>query len=244
MMYDPERSWMDRALCRGMPTKVFFPPRSPLLGRPPSDDVRAAWEHAKTICDQCPVLAQCRRDTLGEEYGVWGGLDEGQRARRRADLARQARRWPPEKRQAWGAQLHALHSRGITWTRIRRDCGIAPVLGQKLIAEYREAKKQREAEGTAARKAAPAVTPKRAAPPFPTAPGDRHAWVRRGGLVRDAWYRAQTHDGVWVQVQVDSGRGRSMAWVHASDVHMYYPQPKVIAVYVNRPDRTTPAEAG
>lgn len=46
---------------------------------PSSDTVQAAWDEAKKICSFCPVASECRRDTLGEEYGVWGGLDEHER---------------------------------------------------------------------------------------------------------------------------------------------------------------------
>ncbi|MEP7333286.1 MAG: WhiB family transcriptional regulator, partial [Terracoccus sp.] len=36
---------------------------------------------AKSVCDACPVMAQCRRHALEvrEPYGVWGGLTEADR---------------------------------------------------------------------------------------------------------------------------------------------------------------------
>ncbi len=38
---------------------------------------------ARRICQGCPVRAECAGHALaaGEEYGVWGGLTEGDRAR-------------------------------------------------------------------------------------------------------------------------------------------------------------------
>ncbi|MDU0313176.1 WhiB family transcriptional regulator [Phycicoccus sp. M110.8] len=41
-----------------------------------------ARNRARTLCDGCPVLAECRDYALaaGEEYGVWGGLCEVDRA--------------------------------------------------------------------------------------------------------------------------------------------------------------------
>ena len=46
--------------------------------------VRAQREHAaKQICQECPVLADCRAHALTttETYGIWGGLSESERAR-------------------------------------------------------------------------------------------------------------------------------------------------------------------
>lgn len=48
---------------------------------------------AKRICGTCPVVAQCRAFALetNQLYGVWGGLDEGERLelrrRRRASTS-------------------------------------------------------------------------------------------------------------------------------------------------------------
>lgn len=44
-------------------------------------------ERAKEICQSCPVIVQCRHHalTVQEPYGIWGGLDEGER---RAAFAR------------------------------------------------------------------------------------------------------------------------------------------------------------
>lgn len=45
----------------------------------------AAQARAKRLCDGCPVLEQCRSYALeaGEEFGVWGGLCELDRAQLR-----------------------------------------------------------------------------------------------------------------------------------------------------------------
>jgi len=44
-------------------------------------------QRAKQVCNECPVLRQCRDHalTVQEPYGIWGGLDEGER---RAAFAR------------------------------------------------------------------------------------------------------------------------------------------------------------
>lgn len=43
---------------------------------------------AKAICARCPVLPACRTWALAHEaYGIWGGLTEQERARRRRTAA-------------------------------------------------------------------------------------------------------------------------------------------------------------
>ncbi|WP_328354145.1 WhiB family transcriptional regulator [Mycobacterium sp. NBC_00419] len=36
---------------------------------------------AKTLCQRCPVMVECRRHALatGEPYGIWGGLSASER---------------------------------------------------------------------------------------------------------------------------------------------------------------------
>jgi WhiB family redox-sensing transcriptional regulator len=70
--------WQLRAACRRQSSERFFHP----------DHERGAIREerirqAKHVCEQCPVLAQCRDHALRveEPYGIWGGLDEGERRR-------------------------------------------------------------------------------------------------------------------------------------------------------------------
>ncbi|WP_350205417.1 WhiB family transcriptional regulator [Streptomyces sp. 2P-4] len=78
------RHWMDDAVCSGMETAVFFPVGS--KGVP----AKVHAEYAKSFCRRCPVRSTCLQHalTFREEYGVWGGLDEDERA----ELLREARR--------------------------------------------------------------------------------------------------------------------------------------------------------
>ncbi|MFE6853457.1 WhiB family transcriptional regulator [Streptomyces sp. NPDC057674] len=67
-------------LCTQTDPDVFFPDRV--------ND--ATTRYAKEICLQCPFRSDCLQGALdrGEEYGVWGGLDEKERRRlRRARTA-------------------------------------------------------------------------------------------------------------------------------------------------------------
>ncbi len=68
--------WQSQAACRGRDTANFYHPENE---RGPS---RARRERqAKSICAQCPVVANCLRWALAarEPYGVWGGLSVDER---------------------------------------------------------------------------------------------------------------------------------------------------------------------
>lgn len=81
--------WQRLGKCRGKDSAMFFHPEAE-RGRARSE--RA--EKAKEICRACPVIVQCRHHalTVQEPYGIWGGLDEGERraayTRRKALLRR------------------------------------------------------------------------------------------------------------------------------------------------------------
>ncbi|MEU2487122.1 WhiB family transcriptional regulator [Streptomyces sp. NPDC012617] len=84
------RHWSDDAACAGAEAAAFFPvgkggvPASVLAG------------DAKATCQRCPVRPECLGHalTFREDYGVWGGLDEDERA----ELLRQARRAAEKQR--------------------------------------------------------------------------------------------------------------------------------------------------
>ncbi|MBB5906172.1 WhiB family redox-sensing transcriptional regulator [Actinoalloteichus hymeniacidonis] len=74
-----------------MDSAFFFHPDGE---RGPARSRREA--RAKEVCQQCPVLEQCRQHALAvqEPYGIWGGLSEAERtllikskSRRMAGLA-------------------------------------------------------------------------------------------------------------------------------------------------------------
>jgi WhiB family redox-sensing transcriptional regulator len=68
--------------CRGMDADVFFPPSD-------GDD-----SVAKSVCEACPVRAACLAFAIdrGERFGVWGGLNEKERARLTDEQREAARR--------------------------------------------------------------------------------------------------------------------------------------------------------
>jgi WhiB family transcriptional regulator, redox-sensing transcriptional regulator len=66
-----EWNWMFDAACRGMDADVFFPTAD------------ADPQPGKGVCASCPVRVACLAFALehGERFGIWGGLDEKERAR-------------------------------------------------------------------------------------------------------------------------------------------------------------------
>lgn len=237
MLFDPERRWIDRGACRSADPELFFPEGSPKVGKIPSEDVQQKWDKAKRVCARCPVLEECRRDTLGEESGVWGGQDERERWLMRGRLARATKRWDPKLRLAWGKELAALRDGGVGWVSLRLMTGFGQAAAEPLISEWEEHSAARRRE--AARRVVDLPLPELEGlkqKPFPLVDGSRHAWVRHNGIIADAHYRAETSDGEWIFVQIKAGRGNSMKWVPRHDVHIYRPQPRVVQPYINRPD--------
>jgi len=81
-------SWQDRAACADMDARVFFAADGE---RPPEREIREA--KAKAICARCPVRAQCLDCALSNsiKHGIWGGLNQEERARERRHRARRPR---------------------------------------------------------------------------------------------------------------------------------------------------------
>lgn len=73
-------TWHEEALCRGMPSEVFY---SPDHERGNARLVRE--RRAKQICQQCPVREPCGRYAIDarEPYGVWGATTARERQERR-----------------------------------------------------------------------------------------------------------------------------------------------------------------
>ncbi|EHI39224.1 WhiB family transcriptional regulator [Rhodococcus opacus PD630] len=105
--------WSARAACRDAELAVFF---SPDDERGHARDRRET--QARQICRPCPVLAQCRDHALvvGEPYGVWGGMTEGDRRKHNRRFRRGERR-----------PLESLHARTVADVpRMRRSAPTPP----------------------------------------------------------------------------------------------------------------------
>jgi WhiB family redox-sensing transcriptional regulator len=70
--------WQYQGACRDADDTLFFHPE----GERGSTRRRRA-EAAKAICRTCPVMMQCREESLArrERHGTWGGLSEDERDR-------------------------------------------------------------------------------------------------------------------------------------------------------------------
>jgi hypothetical protein len=243
MLYDPDRKYLKDAICTDPNDYKRFFAKTSSVSKPPSVKTQRAWDLAKEVCHMCPVMHQCRRDTLGENDGVWGGLDPHQRFRIRQALPAAVKRWPRERRLAWGEELHRLRSGGMVFREIQRMTGLPETPAMYLIREWQRHLKELEDQEPAEVVELPACRPEPEATkktPFPSTPGRRDLWARNNGLVQDCWYRGQTADGAWFFVLID-GRGRrysSHKWIPAEDVWLYAPQSVVVKDYVNRPDRS------
>lgn len=66
--------WRHYAACQGEDPELFFP-----VGTSGPAIVQIA--EAKAVCHRCPVASECLAWALeaGEDYGVWGGMDENER---------------------------------------------------------------------------------------------------------------------------------------------------------------------
>jgi WhiB family transcriptional regulator, redox-sensing transcriptional regulator len=69
-------SWQRSANCRGEVSSLFFCGDGEVRSQR-----REREKRAKSLCADCPVLAQCREHSLRapERYGIWGGMTEDER---------------------------------------------------------------------------------------------------------------------------------------------------------------------
>lgn len=231
MLYDPERRWVDRGACRKLDSAPFFANG----GQPnsaPAKSAQEAWNEAKEVCSYCPVLAECRRDTLGEEYGVWGGLDERERFLVREALTRRKRwqKWPEKKRLEWGEHLAGLRAAGMDYSVIRLRTGFSIPVIDGLVKEWKDSLPDEAPEVVELQ------LPGMPKPPFPEGRGSCHAWVRNGPLVADGWYAGETADGKWIRMQIFSVRGHVKKFFRPEDVKFYSRQTRWVIKYGRRPD--------
>lgn len=72
--------WMTRALCAQQDPEFWFPPAG--SGREPERRMTVRARSAKAVCAECEVRADCLMYAFetDQRHGVWGGLDEFERA--------------------------------------------------------------------------------------------------------------------------------------------------------------------
>lgn len=62
--------WSDDALCTGMHNEMWYPP---LFKEERTAPEAQYYDLGKLVCEQCPVIEDCRDAGKDEEYGMWGG---------------------------------------------------------------------------------------------------------------------------------------------------------------------------
>lgn len=70
--------WQEQAACRGPRASLFY---APVQGE--RKGIRVSRERqAKAVCNACNVRGECLSYAIehGERHGVWGGLNESERA--------------------------------------------------------------------------------------------------------------------------------------------------------------------
>jgi WhiB family redox-sensing transcriptional regulator len=70
--------WQRSARCRDADPAMFFHPEGER-----GQARKRRQDNAKAICAGCPVANQCRHHSLTfqEQFGIWGGMSEDERAR-------------------------------------------------------------------------------------------------------------------------------------------------------------------
>jgi WhiB family redox-sensing transcriptional regulator len=80
-------SWQDKAACLGLDVQLFFG-----ADEEQQAEREAREAKAKAVCESCPVRRECLDYALGNSvrYGIWGGLNEKERALERRRRQRRA----------------------------------------------------------------------------------------------------------------------------------------------------------
>ncbi len=60
-------TWHQDAACKTVPTRIFYPEKG------------LTAQHAKSVCERCPVQAECAAEGAHEPHGIWGGKSPLQR---------------------------------------------------------------------------------------------------------------------------------------------------------------------
>lgn len=125
MAIDIHRHWMKDAACAGWPTKIFF--------HIDQDEVfldaierKQASAKARKLCEDCPVRIECQRDTVGEQYGYWGGLTASERQVVRVKRSATVARWPESEKKSVAALIIKLRDAADpqAWVEIERIVGL------------------------------------------------------------------------------------------------------------------------
>lgn len=201
-----------------MPSEDFFIDHGAAQYERPTQRVQGLWDRAKRICEQCPVMRECARDSLGEIDGVWGGLDPAQRLELRGMHGRKVRALRgPKKLEYMALAWELKEGRNMLPMDIARTMGLSVSVVQYLLriqGEYLEKQAQEK-------NATPPTVSSVVRPPWPRrGPDEGDGWVRYSGRVVRGYYVGQTEDDAWFLMKVPLSKEYSTAWFKAEDVHL------------------------
>lgn len=115
---------------------MFFVDHGPASYEEPTPKVQAAWDHAKAVCVDCPVMVQCARDCLGEVDGVWGGMDPAERLTARRKLGERLRLTTGRVKEEYARLAYELHER-LGYTEAARLVGVNVSTAKYLVGWWR-----------------------------------------------------------------------------------------------------------
>jgi hypothetical protein len=138
MIVDLHRRWLSRAKCAGMGTDAFFTDHSPAALVTPTAKLQAEWNKAKAICEDCPVWKECARDCLGEQDGVWGGLDPAQRYKIRHKHGHRVRALSGPLKVEYAKLAYDLKAEEYPWYEIARIMGLSQEVATYLVRWYED----------------------------------------------------------------------------------------------------------
>lgn len=229
--YDPRRLWLEHPYraCKGADQDVVFSGPNAVRDKP-TDARKKVWDDwINEHCAMCPVLKECHRDTLGEEFGIWGGRSQHQRHLARKRLLVQAKKWGEKKRAYWGGEIARLLGEGWTYAHVTQRTGIPKSLAFALLKDHQERLKEEQAEREEKRRqsALEADRESRRAlggltrTAFPDKPGNKDLWVRHDGQIYDASYKAHSEDDRYIKAEMR--RLRTIVWAPVEQCQVYRP---------------------
>lgn len=244
LTYDPYWRWSPQAACRGEETALFFPEGGSYIGDPNHEKRLKLKEEAKealSICAVCPVLQKCRTQTLGEEYGIWGGMTERERRAARKQHQAVVATLPKRRKLRFGERIAQLYDRGVSWKEISRQFALTQAMCQEL-AELWKGHVRAQSEDPPPQMARTADRRKAIAWPK-NPPGDQDAWIRVENFYHAATYVAQSPDG-WLLMRYKHAHVATRVWLRPEDVKLTRNVSPVIQIRAGRRDYVGEKRAG
>jgi WhiB family redox-sensing transcriptional regulator len=198
--------WHNRAACRGADPELFFDP-----GEQPGKTNAAALrrrQEAKAYCGRCPVQQLCLDLYLGEDHGIFGGMDRDERRNYRAIMAR---RQASNDGGSLGEEIAAAREGGAFWKHLAQEYRVRPDTLKKYMRTYLASRRgMSEAPGRVEHTLSPAEM---GMPKW----GD--SWVIQEGRYFPAAYQGESADvEPWFFMSIDFGRSQTRKWVQPEAV--------------------------